>query len=296
VSSDPIARVPLDWPERHLSRSILVGKLQWHVQVGGSGPVVLLLHGTGGSSHCWARVVPEVLGHATVVVPDLPGHGFTRGAAPVDLSLPGIAAALKALLQSLQLPAPDLLVGHSAGAALAIRWALDSVQSSAVPVIGFNPALIAPPRSYLEMLAPLVHPIATSSWTARMVARVARNTPLVDRLVASTGSRLDAAQLHCYRVLFANPDHVRGALGLMAAADLPNLVERGAELGAALSLVLARGDRWLPEPRLLSVIKRSFPSAAVRHWEGGHLIPETAQSSTARFILEVLSGQRATTH
>src|SRR5687767_11059178 len=38
-------------------------------------PVLLLVHGMASSSATWDRVVPKLAMHATVVAPDLPGHG-----------------------------------------------------------------------------------------------------------------------------------------------------------------------------------------------------------------------------
>ena len=40
-------RVPYDWPNRQISRSVEVAGLAWHVQISGKGPLILLLHGTG---------------------------------------------------------------------------------------------------------------------------------------------------------------------------------------------------------------------------------------------------------
>lgn len=42
---------PPDWPHREFSRSIRSGEIDWHVQVAGRGPTVLLLHGTGSSTY-----------------------------------------------------------------------------------------------------------------------------------------------------------------------------------------------------------------------------------------------------
>ena len=51
-------RVPYDWPNRQISRSVEVAGLAWHVQISGKGPLILLLHGTGSSTHSWAELTP----------------------------------------------------------------------------------------------------------------------------------------------------------------------------------------------------------------------------------------------
>lgn len=282
-------RVPADWPHRDASRSVRVGAIDWHVQVAGRGPVVLLLHGSGASAHSWADVLPELTGQATVVAPDLPGHAFTTGAAAADLTLPRVSAALQALLQALKLPPPAVVAGHSAGAALALRWALD-VPRPPRAVVGFNPSLVAPPPAYMQYVAPLVNPVATSAPVARLLASVAPATGLVDRLLASTRTPLTDEQKARYRLLFARPEHVQGTLGFMAAADLPRLLADAKALAPKTLLVVGRDDDWVPPAQLEAVIARWLPRADVRRWSGGHLMHEAFPRDAAALVLQALAG------
>ena len=87
-----------DWPNRQTSRFVDAGGLRWHVQCAGEGPVALLLHGTGASTHSWRGVLPLLAEHYTVVAPDLPGHGFSGAGADDCYSLPGMAGAVASLL------------------------------------------------------------------------------------------------------------------------------------------------------------------------------------------------------
>ncbi len=285
------ARVPADWPCRQYSRSLRVGALDWHVQVAGhlesARPTVLLLHGTGGSAHSWADMLPALAAQATVVMPDLPGHGFTTGAEIADLRLPRMAEHLHALLAALNLPAPALVAGHSAGAALALQMALDGPQP-APRVLGFAPSLVAPPQAYTRYLAPLINPVATANPVARLMARVAGSTGLIKGLLSSTGSALSPAQLAPYQRLFTDPQHVRGALGFMAAADLQALNTRGAGLPGPMAFVLGTGDRWIPERLLRPVLQRHWPQAQVHAWPGGHLAHEEDPARAAAQLLALL--------
>ena len=43
----------------------------------GAGPVLLLVHGMGGSSENWRAVIEPLARDHTVIVPDLPGHGLS---------------------------------------------------------------------------------------------------------------------------------------------------------------------------------------------------------------------------
>ena len=282
------ARVPADWPQRKLSRSVKVGPIDWHVQVGGHGPLLLLLHGSGASAHSWAELLPHLLPHASVVVPDLPGHGYTRGADMARLTLPLIAADLDALLAALGAERPVLVVGHSAGAALGLRWALLTQQRPRA-LVGFNPSLVPPPAAYTAWLAPLINPLATSAPMAALLATFSRNTGLVDRLLGSTGSELSPAQRERYARLFADPAHVRGTMNFMAVADLEALQVDGRALALALTFVLGTHDAWVPEGPLRKVIAAAFPAAEVLAWPGGHLLHEAEPARAAALVLERLA-------
>ena len=141
-----------DWPHRQASEFKVAGGLRWHLQrfacqglpCAANPPVVLLIHGTGSATHTWRGLAPLLVQHAEVLSMDLPGHGFSAlppGAPPGQwLSLNGMAQALGALLLLLQ-RAPTLVIGHSAGAAIALRMCLDD-RIAPRSVIGINAALL----------------------------------------------------------------------------------------------------------------------------------------------------------
>ena len=280
------AGLPPDWPHRNLSRFVAIDNLVWHVQVGGQGPVILLLHGTGASAHSFADVVSELLGVATVVVPDLPGHGFTTGARVAELTLPAIAAQLERLLAALSMEQVDVVAGHSAGAPLALRWALNRSRGPRA-LIGFNPALIAPPMTYTQLIAPLIVPVATSRLVAQVMAQIAPASGMINRLLDSTRSRLPEAQKRRYATLFGRPSHVQGAIGLMAAADLPGLLVEARHLQIVPHFVLGDHDDWIPGARLRPIINANFPTAVVDTWPGGHLLHEADPERAARLLRDV---------
>jgi pimeloyl-ACP methyl ester carboxylesterase len=91
------------------------------VRVGGTGPVVVLLHGITGNSANWAGVLPTLARHATVIAPDLPGHGAS--APPQgDYSIAAYANAIRDLLVALGHERATL-VGHSLGGGVAMQFA-----------------------------------------------------------------------------------------------------------------------------------------------------------------------------
>jgi len=282
VASAAPERVPADWPNRAHSRSVRVGRLDWHVQVAGRGPAVLLLHGTGSSAHSWADVIPALAARATLIAPDLPGHGFTTGAALESLTLPAIARELDRLLERLG-AGPALAVGHSAGAALALRWALGAAHRPRA-LLGFNPSLVPPPALYTLLAGPVFAPLATSSFVARGLASLAARTRIVESLLDSTRSALPPAQRARYAALFRDPAHVRGALGFMAAADLPALARDARGIDLPATFVLGSRDAWIPERALRRLLAEALPHATVLKWEGGHVLHEEQPQRAAELV------------
>ena len=66
---------------------------------------MLLLHGTGASTHSWRDMVPYLAQRYTLVMPDLPGHAFSTLHAHHPPSLPHMSEDLRRLLAKLD-PVP----------------------------------------------------------------------------------------------------------------------------------------------------------------------------------------------
>ncbi len=234
-----------DWPNRAFSRFVAAGGLRWHVQVTGDGPVVLLIHGTGASTHSFRGLAPLLASHYTVVAPDLPGHGFT-GSPPLAFgySLPGVARALAALLHVLGLK-PALAVGHSAGAAIAVRMTLDGSIAPAA-VVSLNGALLPFPGMADGLFGSTARFLANSTVTAKVFSLLAGARPSVERMLRSTGSRIDPEGTRLYARLAGDAGHVHGALALMANWDLRPLARDLPHLPARLILVTGSRDGMVP--------------------------------------------------
>ena len=101
-------------------RITLHGRSVTYAQLG-SGPVLLLIHGMGGTFENWQAVIEPLARHHTVVAPDLPGHGTSAPGAG-DYSLGALAAGLRDLLIALGHERATL-VGHSLGGGIAMQFA-----------------------------------------------------------------------------------------------------------------------------------------------------------------------------
>jgi magnesium chelatase accessory protein len=272
------------WPNRDASRFVDAAGLRWHVQVLGDGPALLLLHGTGAATHSWAALAPLLARRFTVIAPDLPGHGFTSMPQWSRMSLPGMAQALAELLAALRL-APALAVGHSAGAAILARMALDgaiapkgivSLNGALLPLHGLAGLLFSPAAKLLSF-NPLV---------PRLFAWRAADEAAVRRLIASTGSTLDARSVALYGRLLRSPQHVAGALAMMANWDLQPLRRDLPQLKPPLLLLVAGNDRTVPPAEALRV-RALLPAAErVELPALGHLSHEERPDLVAELLHE----------
>lgn len=275
-----------DWPHRSFSSFVEAGGLRWHVQQGGEGPDLLLLHGTGGSTHSWSALLPHLVARFRVTAPDLPGHGFTSVPAdPRELGMAGMSRALSALLAHLQLR-PALVVGHSAGAALAARLVLDGAAEPA-GLAGLAPSLAPPAGAVTEMAAALFGPLFRSRRLAAVAASRIREGSLLRFLLRSTGSRVPPDSLARYRMLLGHPGVLGSAMAMVSAWEPGTLTRSLGRLRTPFLLVAGGEDRWIP-PAAVHRIARSIPGARVVDLPGlGHLAHEEAPEAVAPLLLDL---------
>lgn len=284
-----------DWPNRECSRFVEAGGVRWHVQVAGEGPTLLLLiHGTGASAHSWRDFIAPFRERCTVVVPDLPGHGFSSPAPSLRaMSLPGIAAALGALCRALALPThgPRVLVGHSAGAAILIRAALDQALGQASDrLISLSGALLPFPGVAGHLLTPVARGMARLPFVAETFAWRVRSDPrVIAQLLHQTGSTLDQRGTQLYRRLAGNVGHVQAALDMMAQWDLHTLEKDLPRLRTPTLLVGADRDGTVPARQALQAAEQIAGARTLTMKHLGHLAHEEAPDSVARLIDEAIA-------
>jgi magnesium chelatase accessory protein len=274
----------IDWPNRQISRFVDCDGLRWHVQQAGEGPVCLLIHGTGAATHSFRDLLPRLAKYFHVVTMDLPGHGFTtRPIESAGLSLPGMARSVAGLVSALKID-PAIAVGHSAGAAILCRMALDGALSVR-EIVSLNGALLPLSGFKHPAITPLVRAIASSEWVSRFFARRLESPREVERMLAATGSQLDPRGVELYGRLSRSPSHAGAALSMMATWDIRPIERQLADLPTALTLVTAAKDRMIL-PGEAAKVQRLLPSAEVLQLAGvGHLAHEERPDLIAELIV-----------
>jgi magnesium chelatase accessory protein len=278
------------WPHAKASRFRRAAGITWHVQVMGEGPPLLLIHGTGASTHSWRCLAPLLASRFTVIAPDLPGHGFTECPPKRRLSLPEMTKAVVALMDALGYQ-PEVVIGHSAGVAIAIRGCLDG---SFMPhlVIGINAALLPfrGPAGYL--FPPLAKLLFANPITPRLFARSAGNRKRVARLIRGTGSELDEIGIDFYARLFRSPAHVAATLGMMANWDLYRFAQELPKLKVPLSLMVGENDLAVAPTDADRICQLVSKATALTMPGLGHLAHEEDPHGVAQCILSHLGARR----
>lgn len=269
-------------PAAEAGRVVDAGGVRWQVSIRGRGPSLLLLHGTGASSHSFRDLASLLAAHFTVIVPDLPGHARSSMPAASGMSVDGMAASMAALLSALDVR-PTIAVGHSAGAAVLVRMALDG-RVNLRALVGLNAALL-PLTGAMRVLSPMAKLLAAAPGVPRLVSGLAQDPRAVRRLVDSTGSTLDAEGSRRYAELVRDRRHVAGAIAMMAAWNLDRTFAQLPRLQPAPLLIVGANDRTVP-PGQARRVAAVVPGTEVRVLPRlGHLAHEEVPEAVAALIV-----------
>ena len=251
-----------------------------HAQVLGpdGAPAIVLLHGSGASTHSWRAVMDLAASDFRVVALDLPGHGHSprqRGARP---NLPNVARAVAQALERLDC-APTCIAGHSAGAAVAVQMTLsEGVRPAALVLV--NPALAPFPGSSSSLFPILSGAVFLNPLTTALIARAARSTERVRRLLDSTGSVVEPEGLELYRRLLSDPQHVEGTFAMMVHWDLRPLRRALRQVEPATLVLVGERDGTVP-PEVGRAVAGEIPGARMEVFaDAGHLLHEEQPERT----------------
>jgi magnesium chelatase accessory protein len=262
------------------------GAVRWHVQSAGQGPRLLLLHGTGSASGSWGRLVAALGSDFEILAPDLPGHGLSGAMPEGRMGLDAYAAAVATLVTDMG-AWPDIIVGHSAGAAIAARIALQP-DAARVAVLSINGALRPLHGWTAATYVPLAKLLGLNPLVPGFLASLVRaDTRAVRRLLDATGSRIDAGMVAQYEQLMRNPRHIAGTLRMLANWDLRALLPQLPRLGPRLTLVAGTADRTIAPQDAEWVQARVAGSARIALPALGHLAHEEAPQAIARIVVAV---------
>ena len=211
-------------------------------RIGGSGPLLLLVHGIAGRSATWEDVAPALGGRFTLLAPDLPGHGESskpRG----DYSLGAYANTLRDLVGALGFESGSV-IGHSLGGGIAMQLAYQFPERCERLILvssgGLGREVHPLLRSATLPGAEIVIPLLCNQGTRRSVDGVTRwiarlglrPGPDLDELWRAFASLGDAAARRAFlatarSVIDAGGQRVDATNRLYLAQELPTLIVWG---------------------------------------------------------------------
>ncbi len=265
---------------------VIVDSLETHVDVVGEGVPVVLLHGLGLSGALWNRVRDGFGPGYMLILVDLRAAGQTRELQREELSLERWADDLAALLAALDVRRP-VIVGHSLGASIALKYALEHPDDvRALALIGADATLsnLAP-----RMLASAerIENLGFAAWVEEYWSK---NPPF-----SAESLDRDPGILDEYRGLLLGNDPGDYVRQCRAIAGAENLADRLGDINQpALVLIGGSDDRTLPEHGR-QLAERLGDARVVELPAVGHTLPLEAPEAVAAAVSAFLQDVAART-
>jgi pimeloyl-ACP methyl ester carboxylesterase len=279
----------------------VVDEVPIHYEAAGSGPPLIFIHGFGGSTYSWRCNIGFFARRFRVYAIDLPGFGYSGRTTRPLYSRQAQAGIVRSFLQLMGEREPVVLVGHSLGGGVALRYAADfpahtrAVVLSA-PAVYWNGQWARVAR---VLRAPLVgRPIIRSIYYYALA-----NPRSLERMLAGAyGSRLQAVSSEMRESMF-RPVRVKGtadsAIGLIHSQDDRSLSELLDRIVAPVLIVAGGQDLAVPQRNISRLNQALSDSRLICVRDAGHLVHEEADDEfnlAASSFLQELWDSPATYH
>ena len=259
------------------SRFTTVDGLNVHYKRAGTGPVVLLLHGSGSSLHGFDSVAALLSSSFDVIRPDLPGFGLTGPRPGRDYRIQTYAKTVAAFLDSLGVRAASV-VGNSLGGNVAWNFALDYAPR-------VRRLVLINATGYPDKSLPLGLRLARNPATRALLRRVAPRSATERNLRSAVGpgsaivDETMVDRVHAMLMRSGNRD---------AFIDFANTdqIDRAGEIPRITAPTLILRSGMIDGQHFARDIAGSRESI---YADGGHLLPEEAPEWVAAAIQDFLT-------
>ena len=210
------------------SNEAVVNGVRIHYKRAGSGPVLILLHGSPLSSRSWSGLIPRLAERFTVIAPDIRGHGLSEKP-EAGYEIHTMAEDLRQLVLHLKLPSVSI-VGHDLGGIVAYVYAAQHREEVHRLGIIEAPILGVPSPTMDRVLASYWHVGLYNHPRLPELLFKDREREYITEFVKTYSYRKDAISdedLAEYGRYFASPGGIGGVMGVYRAlpAELPAIFE-----------------------------------------------------------------------
>ena len=256
------------------------------LDVRGSGPAVLFLHGVSANRRSWERVVRRIEGRFTALAPDLPGRGDSEAPAAGGHHLAEEVRRVAEIVLQARIERP-LIVGHSHGAAIALALAAAGQAASNPPVAGLvlvNPVTPWTARPSLLSAPGLRRSHVAAHALSRFRKPIARY--ILERRVLARGFPAGPELIERYAAPYAQPERARALLAILLDWDPVELRSRMPSRRVPALVLAGAQDRRIgmrETARLADAIGAAYVVAA----GVGHATPEERPGLVSDAVNEV---------
>ncbi|MBV8508544.1 MAG: alpha/beta hydrolase [Xanthobacteraceae bacterium] len=275
-----------------------VGKI--FARSGGSGPPLLCLHGYPQTNVMWHQVAPELARHFTLIIPDLPGYGWSA----VPDAKPDHAPYTKRAMAAVMIEVMETLghvhfnlAGHDRGGRVAYRLALDHPERlNRLATLDIVPTVV--------MWDAMNAKLAMRAWHWTFLAQPAPLPELLlgkaaneyfdlltEKWLAGNANAFDAHAIAHYRASFTDPLRIHASCEDYRAGQSTDVAFDQADRDAGRKITVPMLALWGANglPRDLD------PLAVWRQWatnvrgtaiDCGHFLCEEAPAATAKALVE----------
>ena len=268
-----------NWPHSELSQFVNSPPHLWHIQDTKNHkkttkelPTLLFIHGAGASTHSWRLVLNKLKSDFRIILVDLPGHGFTKLGTKNRSSLELMTEDLDLMLSKSRIQ-PNLIIGHSAGSAVAIKLGLIS-KLKIDGILCLNGAL-----GNFSGLAGILYPflakfLAMSPFTVPLFTSLYSSKHQVEKILKMTGSKISTDGMEYYKRLISDKNHVAGTLAMMSQWNLNQLAREWHNLDLPISFILGEKDSVVQNLDSIKASKEIIFSKVQINKNHGHLMHE----------------------
>jgi 2-succinyl-6-hydroxy-2,4-cyclohexadiene-1-carboxylate synthase len=265
-----------------------LNELEFHVEIEGQGPPLLLLHGFTGSTRAWDDIRPALSGFAQVIAIDLIGHGQSAGPPSSSrYTLEWCARDLLQLLDELHFSQVDLL-GYSMGGRVALHFATSAPRRVRTLILeSASPGIEDPDERIRRVhsdsaLAERIHAHGIEAFVAEW-----EQQPLL--MLQPHVSEAVREQQHALRLLNTPTGLANSLLGMGAGQQEP-LWSRLGELNLPVQLIVGQADA-----RYVAIAERmhhSLPRAELAVLpEAGHTAHLDQPAAFLRILQQTLTNR-----
>lgn len=264
------------------SRFVELEGMRVHYRDEGSGPPLLLVHGTSASLHTWDGWVRELATHRRILRLDLPGFGLTGPAPDADYRAERYARLLAAFLGHLGLEQVDV-AGNSLGGRVALTFALEHPERVRKLVLIDATGLSGhvPPPIFRLARTPVLNQLMLHVTPRFMIARNLHD-------VYGEPERVTEALIDRYHALLLREGNRRALVDRLSGPADADLDARLGEIRAPTLIQWGARDRWVPIG-FAHRLARGIEGSVLRiHADAGHVpmeeLPEVTAAEVDAFL------------